>query len=610
MAAAVCVCSLAGCGGQDHSGQKPDLTEKKTQKEQQEENTGDILAEGSSSRSEETELTISNFNYMITEKFLSAFHEAYPEVKLKVISYNGMNGSGFARRSLEAGDIPDIYLSTQNFSKEAQEQYLIDLSNYDFINHYPDKLLSTQDVNGGIYLLPCGYQLLGINYNKTILEDNGWSVPESFTEFVALKEQIEAAGYQAVGNGMDLDGYPFNFFFSLGNTVYFGTPEGTAWKENFVKGTAAASDNEGLKKSADYFKKWVDSGLITDEHIERREFLEGACVFYIGLGINEYEVTTEDGETYEFGIMPWLSEDGSNNMLTRNVSRRIGISKSLENPGNERKLEDALKVMEYLSTVEGQQALMETSSEMPSLIENEIREDSPYWEISDMVYEGRTAPMVYVDWEELLVPMARKIKLMIDQEVDSEELLASFDRVYEEVSRDDSANIYGRSPQRLTWEATARLAAIAEGKAVDADCAMISLQNSADQNVGNRMGLAWYLYEGDIDADMVNIICPRSSSISVLEMTGAEIKAMRDAGFVQEANNQLYSYILVTKGDIELEDHGLYRLAVSSGELSEDMREQAEEIEISAGQAIEAYVRELGTVSEDVIRWEDTDAAE
>ncbi len=81
------------------------------------------------------ELTISSFNNLITEDFISAFHKKYPEVNLKVISYAGVNGSGYALYSLKNGDIPDIYISSQNFDKDAQQKYLLDLSNYEFINN-------------------------------------------------------------------------------------------------------------------------------------------------------------------------------------------------------------------------------------------------------------------------------------------------------------------------------------------------------------------------------------------------------------------------------------------------------------------------------------------
>lgn len=217
---------LAGCGNIDNNSENSSQINNSVQN-------------SDTSKKENTEkhepLTIVNYNHTINEEFLHSFYEVYPEIEIEIISYGGANGSGYAQASLENGDIPDIYISTQNFSKDAQEKYLLDLSGYDFINRYSNNMLNEQNINGGIYLLPLGYQLVGIYYNKTVLEENGWEVPESFHELEALSKEIEAAGYRTMGNRMNLDGFPFNYLFNIGNTVYFSTPDGTEWKKNFRK---------------------------------------------------------------------------------------------------------------------------------------------------------------------------------------------------------------------------------------------------------------------------------------------------------------------------------------------------------------------------------------
>ncbi len=600
MAGAATAVLLAGCGnGIDRGSSSAD------QMEQNAESAGVISADSASTQGSHEALTICSFNNLITEDFFEAFHEVYPEVDLDVISYAGINGSGYALHSLQNGDIPDIYITSQSFSKESQEKYLLDLSGYDFVNNYSNTLLDSLDINGGIYLLPSGYQLTGIYYNKTILEENGWKVPGSFNELIALSEQIEAAGYRTMGHGMSLDGFPFNYFFNIGNTMYFSTPEGTEWKEDFPQGKAKAAGNDALKETAEYFNKWVENGLITTEHMDTQQFYEGECVFFLCLGLSEYEHTTEDGKTYQFGTIPWLSEDGSNNMLTRTVSRYMGINRSLAEQGNEQKLENALKLLEYISTAKGQQELMSSSSQyMPSLNESALPEDSPYQEINDLVSEGRTVPLLYVGWEQLIIPCAQDIKQMIEGKTDVEGLLQAFDQTAEDVLNGSSDSVYATVEQTLTMEQTAKLVAVAEGKATGVDCAMISVNEYHGNNLCNKQGLGWYLYEGSINADIINVIRPRAVTISVLEMTGAQIKAMRDAGFDLDGNGNPYEYLLFTKEDIELDDETVYRLAVSTGELTEEIQEKAVTTEISPAQAIEEYLRELRTVNADVIRWE------
>lgn len=595
---AVTLSSLSGCGISNGTGVN-DSGNESNNAAQTDADSEKTPADGS------VTLTVTNFFNTISEDFLNALHDACPGVELEITSYSGTNASGYAQHSLEHGDIPDIYIATQNFSPESQEKYLLDLSNYDFINNYSNSLLDAQDVNGGIYLLPTSYQLIGINYNKTILSENGWEIPGSFNELVELSERIEAAGYKAFGNAMSLDGYVDSYFFNLGNTIYFGTPEGTEWKEDFPRGEAKASGNNGIKEVAEYFNEWVENGFFTGEHMSTTKFYEGECVFYAGLGITVYEHTAENGKTYEFGTMPWLSKDGSNNMLTRNVSKYIGLSKSLTDKGNEQKLDAALKFMAYLSTVEGQQAFTAGNNlQVPSLNTSEITQDSPYYEVADLIYEGRTVPLVYVGWEQILTPMADKLRLMLSGELDVNGLVEGLDEVNEALLNGVSEDMYGTASETLTLEETAALVAIAEGMAVDADCALISLNEYHGPGLFNTKGLAWYLYEGNINTEAVNTIRPSAATISIIDMSGAQIKAMCDAGFAANEGDNPYEYLLFTKGNIELYDAVTYKLAISTGELTADMLESATETEISPAAAIEAYVTKLGTVSAENIRWE------
>ncbi len=598
MTCAALALGTAGCG----NGQADQSTS--------EERDGGTLAGGPTeerkpSEGEREALTINAFNNLITEDFVSAFHQVYPEVELELISYAGTNGSAYAQSLLEHGDLPDIYLSTQNFSKESQEKYLLDLSNYDFVNNYSNALLDSQDINGSIYMLPSGYALIGIFYNKTIMEENQWEVPESFEELLELSKEIEEAGYQAVGNGMDLDGHAFSYFFNLGNTVYFDTPEGADWKEEFPRGAVDAAENDGIRRAAEYYCRWVENGFISEEHVSTKDFFAGKCVFYLSVGISSFEHAAENGKTYEIGIIPWLSQDGGNNMLTRNVNKYIGLNKALGEEGSEQKLEDALKLMSFVSSPEGQRALMANSYVyMWPLNDSRFSGANPYQEVMGLVNEGRTVPLVYVGWESLLVPIAHDLQKLIAGEITVDELPERFDETRNAVINGVSDDVYATAVERLTMEETARLAAIAEGKAVGADCALISLNEYHGNDLCNKSGLGWYLYEGPVDTGMINMIRPAAATISTLEMSGAEIKAMRDAGLDINENGMPYQFLLFTRGDMELEDDVLYKVAVSTKELTQDRLAAATETEVSPAEAIGAYLRELKLVDGESLIWD------
>ena len=582
-----------GCGSSDNNEQVNN-----TEAEESSE-----AVENTEQTSDHEPLTITSFNNIVTEEFISAVHEVYPDINFEIISYAGKNGSGYAQFSLEEGDIPDIYVSTLPFAADKQAEYLIDLSNQDFINEYSTAMLNALDQNGSIYLLPSGYTVAGITYNKTLMEEHGWEVPSSLEELEALIPEIEAAGLKPFANAIELDGFPFNYFFSIGNTVWFGSQNGVQWKEAFPKGEADAASAEGLKDVIELFQRYIDDGIISSEHTSNDDYFQsGDTVFDLNIGISSYSYTTEDGKTYEFGIMPWLSADGTNNMLTRNVSRYFGISKELEESGNEQKLADALDLMRFIASPEGQKAILGAGNIWMSPLNGaSMSEDHPYYEVADTINSGHTVQMVYVGWEDLIVPIAQDICKFISGDYSADELIAAFDETAKEVS-EGTTDIYGTLTETLDLEQTAKLNAIAEGIAADADCALVSLNEYHGDGLSNKLGIGWYLYASDIDSARITMVAPNAATISVLELTGKEIKALVEAGFDLDDNGNPYDYVFVTKDGTELEDDVTYRLAFPTGTVL-GHEDEEEIVEITPQTALGDFTSSLGEFGNSDIIW-------
>ena len=81
--------------------------------------------------------------------------------------------------------------------------------------------------------------------------------------------------------------------------------------------------------------------------------------------------------------------------LILNVTRYHGLSKKLEE--NPQKLEDALKVMEILSSVEGTTAVYDESKLKSSLLpfKDWNADDTYYGDIADEINAGNTVPLIY-----------------------------------------------------------------------------------------------------------------------------------------------------------------------------------------------------------------------
>ena len=124
-------------------------------------------------------ITIGDYNRDYT-KLIELGHEKYPEINVQIEPYKGSNMTGYMKKQLETGRMPDIYVTTQAWDEELQKKNLVDLSKYPVSELYNQVRLNEYDVDGGIYLLPYDYVVLGIQYNKTLLEKNSIEVPMSF----------------------------------------------------------------------------------------------------------------------------------------------------------------------------------------------------------------------------------------------------------------------------------------------------------------------------------------------------------------------------------------------------------------------------------------------
>lgn len=155
--------------------------------------------------------------------FIKKVNEKYPEIRFKVIPYLGSNSSAYLNAQLESGDMPDIYIKT-NYAPGARDLKgkLLDLSGYNFTSNFSSALLHEVSDNGAIYLLPTYYSCIGITYNKTLLEKNGWTLPTSFDELCALAPKVKEVGCKLALDQIALPSYGFQYICNILDTGWIG----------------------------------------------------------------------------------------------------------------------------------------------------------------------------------------------------------------------------------------------------------------------------------------------------------------------------------------------------------------------------------------------------
>ena len=75
------------------------------------------------------------------EKFIELLEETYPDIGLEQISYTGNSATSYNWAQMRAGDISDIFTTSQILDRDLAAEQLLDLSGYDFINDFPTSTL-------------------------------------------------------------------------------------------------------------------------------------------------------------------------------------------------------------------------------------------------------------------------------------------------------------------------------------------------------------------------------------------------------------------------------------------------------------------------------------
>ena len=545
-------------------------------------------------------------NYARHKPFLELLHKTCPDIELEFVSYAGGNATGYSWAQMRADDIPDIFITSQILDETLAEERLIDLSGYGFVNGFYTAILDQVAIDGGIYLLPVNSTMYGIYYNKTLMEEKGWEVPSNLAELEALCAQIRAEGLIPGVVGTMLTGGPFSAVFNLAKTSWLTTPEGIGWERDFLSGAASAEGRwEG---TMELVQRYIDMGMFTADPEDRinveliGDYLGGRkAVFCTAVQPVSYTVIPDTGD--ELGMMPYIGEDGSKNVYMYSPFCYFGISRRLTEPGNEKKLENAVRILNLLFSPEGQAAFIteQTPCVISVLDSAALPEDALIGDARRALREGRAFPMTYAGWENVLADMGQAYKEWFRGEsgVDGARCIARMDALQQSFLSHSEEIYFCESTADFTLEETAELVGKALGSAAGADAAIIPLGEFHD-GVELSAGITGRLYAGKINTDTVGAIAPNhDGEYAVLTMTGAEAKALARAGFDLAGDGNPFPYVLVTRGGGELEDGRTCQVAFL-------MKSYTEETGAACGAQVERgsvrtflreWLEEQGTVS-------------
>ncbi|MEG2421594.1 MAG: extracellular solute-binding protein, partial [Oscillospiraceae bacterium] len=335
-----------------------------------------------------TPVTVLVKNAFSVDGFEKAAEEAFPELDLiQVGNFTRDMGTAEYAKRMEEGDLTDLVMTWPlEVGEDYWEDRLLDLSALPFSSRYNAARLDQVSQNGKLYYLPGPSQIRAIVYNKTLFQEKGWTVPTDFEGFLALCQTIEQSGIRSLqlglGNGEVLDTAFMGY--SLADCI--SSPADLQWLADFNRGVGSFAPH--ATPALETFQTLIDGGVLqprdlTLTYADRENMLfSRQCAMVEDSVLIARMGMDHSGCTDEFGLMPFFNPGNGGGWARLYPVCYIGANKCLAQPENKEKYDLVLRLLDYISTPQGQQALMGDTGAMHSSLLGVPPTDVP--EIADL----------------------------------------------------------------------------------------------------------------------------------------------------------------------------------------------------------------------------------
>lgn len=312
---------------------------------------------------EKTVVTVLVKNAFSIHEFEKTAEVVFPNLDIiQVSNYTYNMGIAEYEKRLQNSDIADIVMTWPlEVGEEYWESELLDLSAMPYTSRYNTAFLNTIAREGRLYYLPGPSQVRGIVYNKTLFKENGWEVPNDYNEFISLCQRIEESGIRSLQLGFANEEVLDTAFVGYGLEECFNTPADTQALVDYNAGNG--SFGEHFAPAISTFQDLINLGVFKKGDLEVTYAGREEMLFNRKCAMSEDSVLLcKKGEAYngctdEFGLMPFFNPGQDSDWARLYPVCYIGLNKHLAEKLNKEKFDLVTKLMEYISTPEGQTAL-------------------------------------------------------------------------------------------------------------------------------------------------------------------------------------------------------------------------------------------------------------
>lgn len=475
------------------------------------------------------------------DHFAASVKERFPDIRLVEDCYTGQYRISEHIARIENHDFGDILMvKAGHIPKIDLSGHLADLSTQAFPARFNTNVLQA-DEYGHIRLIPGPLSFNCNIYNKTLFEENGWTVPEDYEELLALSQRIDRTGIRGFRNSY-LDSasqsyriYQYSVFSALDTLTQV---DGQNWHNKLMAGEKVSL--EPMETAFQDMRRMMDAGAVRveDMDVALGANLEAMANREVAIGSGEIDhirMINSDSED-EFCFMPHFSmTDGRGWLL--NLGYFFGANNELRQPGNEKKQKAVMELLDFIASEEGQNLLVEDGlGMMPATIGAGIPEEPVLDQIRTQIESGRY--IMRPTYDMFSSVLSTEIGAFIRGETDSRQILDKCSLVLEHGPL--PAQALAEAEEDFTIAQSGCLKADALRAATGTDLALIGISevNGYDPVGGTRTKL----YKGFVTEDDITRITQIRTDTPLMSMsgsvTGRELLSLLEYGATSEQEQQ------------------------------------------------------------------------
>lgn len=292
------------------------------------------MGENASEISGEIEV-IMHYSYEDMKDHIAAFHQKYPNVKVKYTCYADYEPNLTLR--LESGDYGDVFFIPSFFDAEKCVQYLEPFGKKELYDQKYNFLSQAYNYNQLLYGLPSYAYLSGFVYNKEVFDKAGVSdIPETIDEFMDAMHLIKthtdaiplytncvadwAIQYWEVFPFVDMTGdssYRYHGFIYDENPFREGTPHYQVYKLLYELAEEKLIEEDPTNTNWEDCKIMLNEGKI-------------GCVPMGSWAISQFQNINKDN-AQDIGFMPFPNTINGKQYMTAAIDYSYAIAKNSDN---------------------------------------------------------------------------------------------------------------------------------------------------------------------------------------------------------------------------------------------------------------------------------------